>query len=609
MGMDFLTTTYVLENQIGYEANGLMSGIVGNQILFISVKIITSMVIILMMKKCLSQNKIISHIGMRIIIFLLLFVVANNLMIINASALSFSPFNGGTIPGTINTGNGYFDNDASFFNYSGDRNVYVVSELNNTYIFEPLGRSAGTSGTSTLIHSSLNTIYGSVVHEGYLYFVDGTTLKKKKTRNDGSMCESTDTGNGGCIQVIATAVNPTLRTYRGTLYFTTETHTLNYLDENDNQVTAFDPPGTSTGVSSFTVYISGGTLHMVNTQFAATITMSDCTASACTTLATVTGGSIPTADTYFTLSNNIFGHSVPQTGTAVQKIFLLSNGTGTTVSYIATDIVGRINRAYVGSRSTVGLANLVNTYYTFNSVEPGTDSLPGAPNQLTYDTKTIESLDSTYYNKSDIFLQYNVVVNSANLDNILLDIGDYRWMISMTDPNGVSQDIVQSPACRYDSFLDFTCQVYSSMGIPAPQNGWLAGTWTAKLYEINIIDPNRALIATSSSFTVLNTSLENQSIIPPPYIPPTSGTAPQAITLIDGFVSWLGMGVNSVSKLLFAMIIIAMAATVGLMKGNGNIAMVFAFVPYAFFTFIDYIPKWIFIISIILIAIVSRAFR
>jgi hypothetical protein len=37
--------------------------------------------------------------------------------------------------------------------------------------------------------------------------------------------------------------------------------------------------------------------------------------------------------------------------------------------------------------------------------------------------------------------------------------------------------------------------------------------------------------------------------------------------------------------------------------------MVFAFIPYAFFTFIDYIPKWIFIITIILMAIVSKAFR
>ena len=54
MAVDVSTTNYAISHNLGYEANGFMSEIVSNQILFILIKLIGSLVIIFMMKKCLS---------------------------------------------------------------------------------------------------------------------------------------------------------------------------------------------------------------------------------------------------------------------------------------------------------------------------------------------------------------------------------------------------------------------------------------------------------------------------------------------------------------------------------------------------------------------------
>jgi hypothetical protein len=604
MSVDFITTTYALSHNIGSEGNGLMSGIVSNQMAFILTKLIGTAVIIFMMKNIIQRNEKYAYIGMRIITIMMLVVVANNLMVIHANALAFSPFVGAT-PGSINTGNGYYDNDGAAYGYSGDRNVYLVAESKNITLFEPISYNSG--GTShTLINSNAGTLVGGVVHNGYIYFVSGTTLMKKKLRNADNPCFDTDTGVGGCASIIATGITPTLRTFQGVLYFETGTVALHHLDVNDNQISDFTIALGNTGTNSFTVSKQGGVLHYYKSVISVSAGMFDCTATGCTLMSSV-GGANPHYTTYFTMATHVYAYSLSGSGNSKQGIYLMSSLAETLVSY-TTPAVNINNRAYVGSKSTIGLANTATTYYTFNAIEAGSDSLPTVPAQLIYTTHTINSLYTTYYNTSNIFINYNIGLNQLSQSNIFMDISPYRWMVVMTDPNGVSKDVYQTGQCVM-SFLSTTCTVSETLEFAYPSNGWLNGTWSASLYEINTIVPNRALIATSPQFTVLNTSLENQSQISNPTIPITSGTAPQAISLIDGFVSWLGMGVNSVSKLLFAMILIGMMATIGLIYGNGNVAMVFAFIPYAFFTFIDYIPKWIFIITIILMAIVSKAFR
>lgn len=299
--------------------------------------------------------------------------------------------------------------------------------------------------------------------------------------------------------------------------------------------------------------------------------------------------------------------------TSVVSVYHYAHTGGSTT--IVSPVVGATNVYAMGYSGLLYYvpyltSNIIRSYSTaYTGYVPSSEFV--GTTELTYATRTITSLDLTYYNKSSIYLEYNVIIDSLDSANLafLSDFSDYRWSIALTDPNGVSQTIVQSPKCMYDGILDSTCQISSTMGINAPPNGWLAGSWIAKLYEINIVTQNRALIATSSAFTVLNTSLENQSIAPPPFEPITSGTAATTISKIDEMLNFFGFGVNAVSKLLFSMVIIAIFLIVGLIYGNGSIAMVLAFVPYAFFTFIEYIPKWIFIITIILLAIASKVFR
>lgn len=558
-------------------------------------------------------------IAMKIIKILLLFIIVS-LFNSPVSALTFTNFtNNGT--GAINNGNGYFDDPQTAFGYTGNRNVYLAIEDAEIVLVEPISWVSGSSPTTyILINSSFGTLKDGVISNGYLYFVDGTTLKKMKTRNAQITCESNDTSAGGCIGTMASGVDGTLRTYNNVVYYTTGASlggsgTLWHLDANDNSVNDFSftfSPAQANPWNSFAVTTNGSaiTLYANDLDGGANKYLNFCTSVSCQSFKIGTGGTT-LYNSNFVTTNYVYSFSYSVSGgTHIETLRYISNLSQISSGYITTNLA-QANRIYIGGQSTIGLFTYdINTYQTFNSNEVGIDSLPTVPSQLTYDTKTIESLDSQYYNKSTIYLEYNVILNSLNANNLLLDFADYRWMISMTDPNGVTTDIIQSPACTYSSVFDTTCQVTSTMGITAPPAGWLQGTWHAKLYEVNTVNPNRALITTSSAFTVLNTTIENQSVIPPPNTNlPTSGTAPQAIGLIDGFVSWLGMGVNSVSKLLFAMIFIAIAATVGLIWGNGNIAMVFAFVPYAFFTFIDYIPKWVFIIAIILIAIASKAFR
>jgi len=614
MAIDISTTNYAISHKLGYEGNSLMAGIVSNPILFILTKLIGSMVIIFMMHKIIEKNKTGAYRGMRLIIFMMLFVVANNLIIISANALVFSNQTTGAT-GSINSGNGYFDDDAAQYGYTGSRNIFTLTEATQVWLIEPVSASV-SSGQFAPINSSLGTLKDAVVHNGYIYFVDGTTLKKKLTRGNTGQCESTDTSVGGCILTITTGVGEALRVYDEVLYFT-KGQVLHHLDADDNDVTDFSMaaiPGGASQYSSFTVTKNNSVVqaYMVGWD-AVSVKLYRWTSAGggVAVTGTIASNSVSWA-TLFTTSTQVYVLDSQVTGgnPTLESKYYVSNSTAFAADYATTNYLTQRNRAYVGSFSTLGLiAQSATSYETFNSNEAGESSTPTFPSELTYDTKDIASLDSQYYNMSDIYLSYNVVIDSLNTNNLLLNFGDYRWMIALTDPNGVTTDIIQSPECSYSSPLDFTCQVDSTMGIHAPPSGWLQGTWYAKLYEINTVDPSRTLITTSSGFTVLNTSKENQSVIQPPFIPPTAGTAPQAISKIDNFVSWLGMGVNSVSKLLFAMIIIAIAATVGLLKGNGNVAMVFAFVPYAFFTFIDYIPKWVFIIAIILIAIASRAFR
>jgi len=80
---------------------------------------------------------------------------------------------------------------------------------------------------------------------------------------------------------------------------------------------------------------------------------------------------------------------------------------------------------------------------------------------------------------------------------------------------------------------------------------------------------------------------------------------------LDTYVRALKMGLNPTSKLLFSIILIIIfgIAALWFSKGQGNIAALVMFAPYAFFLYVDYIPKWTFVIVVILIGISTRLFR
>jgi len=80
---------------------------------------------------------------------------------------------------------------------------------------------------------------------------------------------------------------------------------------------------------------------------------------------------------------------------------------------------------------------------------------------------------------------------------------------------------------------------------------------------------------------------------------------------LDSYVLWLGMGFNETAKLAFAIIVITVMGVVALWMsgGRGDIASIVVFAPYAFMTYIGYIPKWIFVIVVILTALALKIFR
>lgn len=623
---DYFTTNYLLENALGVEGNPTMSSIVSDHLTFALIKSFGVIMIIGLYRTINEKYKDnleiqkISLMGQRLIILMYFLVIFNNIFVIQASALTFNNFSFGGTAGSVNTGNGYFDDDATSYGYSDTRNVYIVAEPREVWMFVPECLSTGCTNFNSFqtVNSTTGLLKDAVVFNGYVYFVDGSTLKKKKTRAVTNVVESTDDSAGGSVLNISTGVGESLRVYNGVLFFTKGTNGIYHLDSEDNEVFDFTMPKSSTNaqIRGFTPFYNNSILTVytsINTGAPFT-KIAACTQTSCSVLESgnLPAAIVPTADTYYSTATKIYGLTIDTADNTrgAQCIYLVSNGTCSSSTIITDTSIDTSRRAYVGSRTTVGLLANTATYSTFNSVELGFDSLPTTQTpDIIYTTKTIQSLKSTYYNRSDIFLQYQVDIDNTDLNNLVLDLSDYRWMVAMTDPNGVSKDVTLSSECSFPTGISFTCSAGETLQFAWPSPGWLQGTWSAQLYEINVMTQHRALIATSSSFTVLNTTVDNQSIIQPPTQPITSGSSPVAISTIDQMVAWLGLGINSVSKLLFAMIWIAAFGAIGLFKSNGNVAMALCFVPYGFFTYIEYIPKWMFITYIILLAIVSKAFR
>jgi len=652
MALDVSTTHYAISNNLGYEGNSAMLGIVSNPILFIGIKLIGSLVIIFMMQKCLERNKKVSFIGMRLIIFMMLFVVTNNFMVISANATDNSYFEPICITPSYNSD--YVFQLTS--NNASTGNMFEVG-INGIGYFSPANNRMSngsdilcTVQSRTVTTNNIVRVFGASENGKVWYFDNNLVDYSLGFYTLGPLDLSCSGSGGNCNPVYEIAnLSVTTRNRRiiedtsGNIYVN-DGLTIYILQRSSGYApTVFRTlvAGTDYTASKSSDEIidmqidSSGNIHALVGGYMY------CTAGQCSAFLSKT--TMDSSGNFVFADKSIISHTTSGILYATMRTGALvidsTNGThnysiayvyeyGATIDDIGTVTLQHhtasglttISATTLNSISDMEYFNgqlylaswnedIIRNYATTFVGQTLSSEFAGTP-EITYTTKTIEPLQLTYYNQSNIKINYNIAIDNIDLNNLALDLSDYRWMISMTDPNGVSKDVYQTSDCSFPA-LSFTCSVSETLEFAWPSPGWLPGDWTAKLYEINTVIPNRALLATSSTFTVLNTTVENQSSILNPTIPITSGTAPQAISLIDGFVSWLGLGVNSVSKFLFAGIIIAICGAIGFLirGGNGNIAMVFAFLPYAFFTMIDYIPKWIFIITIILLAIVSRAFR
>ena len=234
----------------------------------------------------------------------------------------------------------------------------------------------------------------------------------------------------------------------------------------------------------------------------------------------------------------------------------------------------------------------------------------GQASQLTYLTKTIDSVETTYALNQPVEVTYVLSIFPFTDPMTFTTFkNDYRYEIGMYDENGGKYTTYNIPSSQFTetgNFIDGYGADASGTVIFNPGTNWTTGNQTAKLWEIRTSTNAKSLLDTASIIIDTNTTdTANVSV----EIPITSGTGATTLNQWDSYVEMMGMGVNSISKLFFALIIITVISLMGMKMAGGDAAMVGAFAPYIFFTYIEYIPKWIFIILIIMLILKSKIFR
>ena len=259
---------------------------------------------------------------------------------------------------------------------------------------------------------------------------------------------------------------------------------------------------------------------------------------------------------------------------------------------------------------------------------------------LSYSNLTLKSRYDSYYNNSKFIIdfgiaytalwnqttQYSHRIDLIDVNNVAISsyipirICDEPSAIELLFPSTLFNCVAVDTNFDIsdfidDPFVDLTSSEKASTISFSPTTAWTNGTYQVKLYEVNALSGTPSLLLTDS-FIVINQSgigiipgtgtgtgqLPNEELL--------TGTNPEAIAVIDQFVYLLGMGLNTVSKMLFTLIVAVVLGIIALwLSKDGNIAALVMFAPFAFFTYIEYIPKWIFVIVIIMLAIISRVFR
>ena len=441
---------------------------------------------------------------------IILIITAFLIMPLSVSALSFSNLSStSTSVGSIGNGNGYFDDPRATFNYSDTRNIYVLAESTQVWIVEPISYVGGASNTYALINSSVGAITDAVVHNGYLYFVDNAVLKKKKTRNIGNICESTDTTAGGCVSIIVSSnVGNTLRVHNNILYYTSGT-SLKHLDSNDNTVSDFvigTIPGGEAQFKSFAVTTNGSSTQVYATLFnGADVKLYRCISTGCVAVSGVISSNSVPWTTLFTSANYVYFLDYQVTGgsPSLESTYYISNSTAVSVDYVTTNTLALRNRVYVGGQSVIGLiTQTTTTYDTFNFLEAGQDSLPLSEGSgiVSYISKTVEVPNPTYYNDSVIPMNVNLkfIITDSNHTNYSTSA---FWHLHAFNPTGIEVEDHDLPIiCTqqqpwWDPFGVFTLFIVDNVEpwacdgtqtvnyVRSEGQFWINGTWTVELTE------------------------------------------------------------------------------------------------------------------------------
>jgi len=501
----------------------------------------------------------------------ILILIALLLLPFSVSAISFNNLSvGGT--GVVNTGNGYFNDDASQFLYPGSRNVYTITEDTQIHILEPISYAGGISGAVQVINSSFGTLKDSVVHNGYLYFVDGVILKKKNSRSNTGTCESNDTTPGGCIITITSGVGETLRVYNGVLYFTVGQTGFKHLDVDDNVVNDFIISASIGAQRAGFAVTSNNSVTQVYIQAnGAPSYLQYCRSTGCTNFVS-TGKNAPIPfNTFYVTQNYVYAHFYTQDagGGTIESLYRVSNGSALSADYMSVDTVLQNNRAYVAGFSTIGLVVAsTTTYETYNSNEVGISSLPLSEGSgiVEYVEKTVDVPNPTYYNDSIIPLNVNLkfIISDANHTNYSTSA---FWHLKAFNPTGIEVEDHDLPIiCTqsqpwWDPFgvlslflvdinTPWACDgtqtvIYSR----TPGTFWLNGTWEVELTEQI---PGTTSILSTDTWIITNAS--------------SSGTGSISQTPISGGgIGGTSEQVSAIANLLSSNLFWAVICTVGMM--------------------------------------------
>lgn len=225
---------------------------------------------------------------------------------------------------------------------------------------------------------------------------------------------------------------------------------------------------------------------------------------------------------------------------------------------------------------------------------------------LDYLAKNVESVYDNYYQNQEFDILTYVRITNAEFENV---DQNYVYYIDLLDPKNAK--VGQYPfylSFNYDNQLICVITLSCDWGYQgtiqfSPISNWTNGTYTVQLIEKNISSSTIAVLD-SDTFQV--------------YLGNVSGSLPgqedisqsPTVKIIDGWTAMFNLGTNSVSKFLFAVIwIVAVTLTGYWATKNGFAGIAAGFVPFAFFTYIGYVPYWFIVVFVIVLAGALRIFR